>query len=166
MSWLPDDYAHPTVLDVPGGFHLRPIRADDVDVDYPAVMGSRHHLWATFGSAWGWPPATMTYEQDRADLARHEAEIAAHQSFNYALFDAAETVLLGCVYVDPPEKVGSDAEVCWWVVDDLLGTELDLAMSAVIPEWIDRAWPFSQPRYLGHDLSWADWLALPDVEST
>jgi hypothetical protein len=88
------------------------------------------------------------------------------QSFNYALFDAAETVLLGCVYIDPPEKVGSDAEVCWWVVDDLVGTELDLAMSAVIPEWIDRAWPFEQPRYLGHDLSWADWLALPDVEST
>ena len=26
----------------------------------------------------------MTREEDRADLARHEAEIAAHESFNYA----------------------------------------------------------------------------------
>ena len=28
------------------GHHLRQIRADDVDIDYPAVMGSRERLWA------------------------------------------------------------------------------------------------------------------------
>jgi len=54
----------------------------------------------------------MTYEHDAEDLARHEAEIAAHQSFNYALFDNAENALLGCVYIDPPEKQGADAEIC------------------------------------------------------
>ena len=37
----------------------------------------------------------MTREQDREDLARHEAEIAAHESFNYALFDDDETALQG-----------------------------------------------------------------------
>ena len=54
--------------------------------------------------AWGWPPASMTYQQDREDLPCHEAEIMAHQSFNYALFDDAEAALLGCVYIDPPES--------------------------------------------------------------
>lgn len=34
-----------------------------------------------------WLPASMTREQDRADLARHVAEIEAHESFNYAFFD-------------------------------------------------------------------------------
>src|SRR6185437_1590889 len=29
---------------------------------------------------------------------------------------------------------------------------------------IAAAWPFTQPRYIGRDLSWADWLALPDIE--
>ena len=108
MTWLPAGFEHPTLVEIPPDHHLRPIREADVGIDYPAVMGSRERLWTIFGDAWGWPPATMTREQDRADLARHESEIEAHQSFNYALLDAAETALLGCVYVDPPESAGHD----------------------------------------------------------
>lgn len=95
------------------------------------------------------------------DLARHEAEIAAHQSFNYALFDDPETALLGCVYIDPPEKAGADAEISWWVVDAQAGTDLQRALDALVPQWIAAAWPFTRPRFIGRDLSWADWLALP-----
>jgi hypothetical protein len=87
-------------------------------------------------------------EQDLADLERHEAEMAAGRSFNYALFDAAETALLGCVYIDPPDRVG---------------TSLERALDQLVPEWITTAGPFRQPRYLGHDISWAEWLALPDL---
>ena len=36
---------------------------------------------AVFGEAWGWPADTITYEANQADLERHEAEIAAHESF-------------------------------------------------------------------------------------
>ena len=104
MAWLPDGFVTPGRLDLPTGHHLRPIREADIDIDYPAVMGSRERLWARYGEAWGWPPATMTYEADREDLARHEREIEAHETFNYALLDEAETELLGCVYIDPPER--------------------------------------------------------------
>jgi RimJ/RimL family protein N-acetyltransferase len=163
MSWLPGDFQHPMRVAVSDGHHLRPIRVADTDLDYPAVMGSRERLWSVFGAAWRWPAATLTYEQDRADLARHEAEIAAHQSFNYALFDDAETALLGCVYIDPPEKAGADAEISWWVVDEKAGTGLQDALDELVPRWIGAAWPFSCPRYIGRDLSWADWLALADA---
>src|SRR5687767_4952859 len=64
------------------GHRLRPIREADVEIDYPAVMGSRDRLWAKYGTAWGWPPATMSYEADKEDLARREAEIAAQETFN------------------------------------------------------------------------------------
>ena len=87
-------------------------------------MGSRERLWALYGDLWGWPPATMTYEEDRADLARHAAEMPVNESFNYAVFDAGETELLGCIYIDPPGEgspAGSDAFVSWWVVDDAVG---------------------------------------------
>ena len=57
MGWLRAGFETPQRLDLPTGHHLRPIRADDVDIDYPAVMGSRASLWAKFGEAWGWPPA-------------------------------------------------------------------------------------------------------------
>jgi hypothetical protein len=112
IAWLPSDFEHPERVELPTGHHLRPIRADDVDIDYPAVMGSRERLWARYGDAWGWPPATMTPEQDREDLEHHEAEIAAHETFNYAVLDEQATALLGCVYIDPPGQespAGTDA---------------------------------------------------------
>jgi 4-amino-4-deoxy-L-arabinose transferase-like glycosyltransferase len=163
MAWLPADFIYPTVVPVGEGYHLRPIRAADVDLDYPAVMGSQPRLWSIFGAAWEWPSDSMTREQDREDLAGHEAEIAARQGFNYALLDDAETALLGCVYIDPPEKEGADADIAWWVVDDQVGTGLERALDALVPQWIAAAWPFTQPRYIGRDLSWAQWLALPDI---
>jgi RimJ/RimL family protein N-acetyltransferase len=142
--------------------HLRPIRAGDVELDMPAVMGSQPRLWTIFGDAWGWPPPTMTAEQDREDLLRHEREIEAHESFNYALFDEAETELIGCVYIDPPEKEGADAEVSWWVRDEYVGTDLEHALDRLVPRWLASSWPFRAVRCIGRDLTWEEWLALPD----
>lgn len=162
MSWLPDDFVHPVYVPVPStALHLRPIREADTALDHPAVMGSRQRLWTMFGPAWGWPRETMTYEADRNDLRRHEREIAAHDSFNYALLDEEETRILGCVYIDPPERTGSDGEICWWVVDDLVGSEQERALDALVPRWIAADWTFREPRYLGRDITWQDWLALP-----
>ena len=103
MSWLPEGFEHPQREDLATGHHLRPIRGSDVDIDYPAVMGSRARLWAKYGEAWGWPAETMTFEADREDLERHAEEIERHETFNYALLDEGETELLGCVYIDPPD---------------------------------------------------------------
>src|SRR3712207_2559313 len=102
-AWPPDHFTPPQRLDLPTGHHARPIRADDVALDFPAVMSCRDRLWARYGEGWGWPPAGLTYEQDRADLARHEREMAALENFAYAVLDADETELVGCVYVDPRE---------------------------------------------------------------
>ena len=165
MSWLPADFVHPARAELPTGHHLRPIRASDVDLDYPAVMGSRERLWSMFGEPWGWPPPSMTVEEDRVDLARHEAEMESHRSFNYALFDAAEETLLGCVYVDPPERAGADAEISWWVVDPLAGTEVERTLDEFVPRWIADRWPFTQPRYIGRDLTWTEWLNLPPLDA-
>lgn len=168
MSWLPDDFVHPTRVDLATGEHLRPIRESDVEIDMPAVMGSQQRLFSIYGEAWGWPPATMTHQQDREDLAHHEQEADAHLSFNYALLDEAESELLGCVYVDPPEKKGADADVSWWTVDRLVGSATERELDALVPRWIAAAWPFSAPRYIGvgenRQLTFAEWLALPDVD--
>jgi hypothetical protein len=145
MPWLPDDFAHPERADLPTGHHLRPIRAADTEIDYPAVMGSRERLWAKYGEAWGWPPEAMTLEADRDDLAHHEAEIAAHETFNYAVLDEGETELLGCVYIDPPDDrspEGADAVASWWVVDKAAGTELERALDDFVPHWLAETWGF------------------------
>ena len=145
MTWLADGFDPPARVDLATGHHLRPIRAADVDIDYPAVMGSRERLWARYGPVWGWPPATMTYEQDREDLAHHEAEIAARETFNYAVLDDREAALLGCVYIDPPEAgapPGTDAVASWWVVDDAVGTDLERVLDEFVPRWLREVWRF------------------------
>jgi hypothetical protein len=150
VGWLPDGFETPGRLDLRTGHHMRPIRGEDVDIDYPAVMGSRETLWARYGHAWGWPPATMTYEQDREDLVRHEVEIAAQETFNYAVLDADETELLGCVYIDPPEAgapPGRDALVSWWLVDDYAGSDLERAVADAVPRWLTDTWQFRAVHY-------------------
>ncbi len=144
-TWLPEGFVHPERVDLVDGYHLRPIRADDVDIDYPAVMGSRERLWQIYGESWGWPPATMSYEADRDDLARHEREIAAHETFNYAILDADETRLVGCVYIDPHDT--HDAESSWWVVDELVGSALEKELDAFVPYWLRTTWGFGDVRF-------------------
>ncbi|THV09068.1 N-acetyltransferase [Nocardioides caeni] len=164
---MPETWAHPTHVAFDEGHHLRPMGPDDVDLDLPAVHSSRDRLWTIYGPAWGWPPVQLTREADIDDLAHHAAEIEAHESFLYGLFDTDETVLLGCLYVDPPAKVGADADISWWVIEDLVGSEMEARLDAFAPRWIAEAWPLTRPRYVGRDLTWAQWLALPDlVEET
>lgn len=43
-----------------------------------------------------------------------------------------QPLLLGRVYIDPPERTGSDGEVAWWVVDDLVGGEVERALGALV----------------------------------
>jgi hypothetical protein len=150
MGWLRPGFETPQRVDLPTGHHLRPIRADDVDIDYAAVMGSRASLWTKFGEAWGWPPAAMTYAEDREDLAHHEAEIAAQETFNFAVLDEGETELLGCVYLDPPEErspPGTDAVVSWWLVDAAVGSDLDRALADLMPRWLRDTWGFRAVHY-------------------
>jgi hypothetical protein len=150
VTWLPPGLEPPARLDLPTGHHLRPIRADDVDIDYPAVMGSRESLWARYGEAWGWPPETMTVDQDRDDLAHHEREIAARETFNYAVLDAAESELLGCVYLDPPyadPPPGTDVVVSWWLVDAMAGSDLERALEEAVPGWLRDVWGWRSPHH-------------------
>jgi RimJ/RimL family protein N-acetyltransferase len=159
--WLPAEFRHPLRVELRTGHHLRPISPDDTELDLVAVMSSQERLYSVYGRAWGWPPPTMTAEQDREDLQHHADEMETHQSFNYALFDNDETALLGCVYIDPPEKVGdADAEISWWVVDSCVGTAVEAALDELVPRWIAEEWPLTRPRYVGRDLSWDAWVAL------
>ena len=98
-----------------------------------------------YGDAWGWPPASMTAQQDIDDLQHHADDIDRHESFNYAILPADETELFGCIYIDPiptEDDQQIKAEVSWWVTPtapDWLRHRLgDLATA-----WIHDAWPFT-----------------------
>lgn len=146
-AWLPADFVHPPRVEVPFGHHLRPIGPADVDLDLVAVTGSGERLRRLHGATHGWPPADLTREGCRADLTRRAAAMRAHESFTYALLDTDETALLGHVHIGPPTRDATDAEVWWWVADECVGTELEDAVDALVPQWIAQAWPLSRPGY-------------------
>jgi hypothetical protein len=151
VTWLPADFVHPERVAVDDAHHLRPITPDDVELDLAAVMGSRERLFSIYGASWGWPPVGMTVEQDRDDLRYHAEEMASNSSFNYALFDADETALLGCVYIDPGDTAAADTDaedavVSWWTIDALVGTPFAAAFDAFVPAWLARDWPLERVR--------------------
>lgn len=161
--WLPTGWEHPRLIPLGSSHHLRPIRASDVDLDVRAVRSSRERLWSIYGLAWNWPPLRLDREQVAADLARHASETEAHESFTYALFDSDELGLLGHVYIDPPMKAGADAEISWWIVDELVGSDLEARLNSFVPSWVASDWPLESPRYVGHDMPWDVWLDLPEL---
>ncbi len=149
MTWLAPDFDFPQRLDLATGHHLRPIRAADAEIDLPAVMGSRDSLWEIYGGPWGWPPEGMSLEADREDLAHHVDEMTAREGFNFAILDAGESELLGCVYIYPPgddAQNDTDADVSWWVVDKAVATELERELARALPVWFSEVWGFAAPR--------------------
>ena len=143
-------------------FRIRPITVNDVVIDYDAVMSSVESLRRRF-PFWGWPEPDMTLEQDLIDLGWHQKEAQLRRSFNYAVVDRDEKRLLGCVYIDPPEKRGADAEVALWVRTDEEGGDLEHELELAVREWLDEDWPFATVRWPGREISWEDWNDLPDA---
>lgn len=147
MGWLGEEFDPPVLTELPTGEHLRPLRASDTAIDYRAVMASRGRLWARYGAAWSWPRASLTEEEDRSDLVRHEYEMAEGSAYFYALLDRAESELLGCVYIDPPygpAPAGAQATVSWWLIDAAVGTALEREVDRFLPRWLARAWGISR----------------------
>lgn len=142
MSFLPPGFSVPAVVET-AGFRLRSITIHDAFKDYDAVMSSREHLWARFGALWGWPAAELSLEQNIIDLAWHQKEFQLRASFDYAVMSLDETRLLGCVYIDPPDQPGTDAEVWFWARQSELSAGLEAELGRFVTAWLASAWPFA-----------------------
>ena len=153
MAFLPSDFI-PPVRVVHDRFIVRPITIHDVVKDYEAVMSSYDHLRSMFGEVWGWPNKKLTLEQNLIDLGWHQKEYQLKSSFDYAVMSTDEERLLGCVYVDPPEIEGYDAEVCLWVRQSELENGLDEVLYTFAKDWIAKNWPFNRVAYPGREIEW------------
>ena len=141
MAFLPRDFVVPARV-VTDRFQMRSITIHDAFKDYDAVMSSREHLWQRFGAIWGWPSTELTLEQNIIDLAWHQKEFQLRSSFDYAVMSPDERRLLGCVYVDPPEAPGTDAEVWYWARASELASGFEDELGAFVTRWLGEAWPF------------------------
>lgn len=61
----------------------------------------------------GWPVG-LTLEQNLIDLGWHQKEFQTRRSFAYTVVSLDESMVLGCVYLNPSSKRDYDAVAFLW----------------------------------------------------
>ena len=156
--FVPKEFDVPQTLET-DEFRLRMLTVNDVVKDYDAVMSSVAHCKTIWGGRW---PVGLTLEQNLIDLGWHQKEFQTRRSFAYTVVKPDESVVLGCVYIEPTKKPSYDAEVYLWARQSELENGLEDRLYATVRSWISRDWPFEAVAYPGRAIGWNEWNKLPN----
>ena len=157
--FVPQDFAVPSVLET-AEFRLRMLTVHDVVKDYDAVMSSVEHLKMSWPrSAW---PIGLTLEQNLIDLGWHQKEFQTRSSFAYTVISLDESVVLGCVYIEPTRKRDYDAVVYLWARQSVLASGLEERLLVVVKGWLNSSWPFARVAFPGREIDWELWCDAPE----
>ncbi|MGA0599633.1 hypothetical protein ACO2Q3_02905 [Caulobacter sp. KR2-114] len=154
--FVPKDFVIPAALET-ADFRIRQLRISDVVKDYDAVMTSEAHLQGVFSPTGRWPRG-LTFEQDLIDLGWHHKEFQQRRSFAYTVMSLDETLCLGCLYIDPTELAGYDAEAFCWIRASHAAA-LDGPLYETLRGWLAEAWPFKAVAFPGRAPTWAELAA-------
>lgn len=157
-SLVPDDFQIPDSLENEY-FRIRMLTVNDVVKDYDAVMTSIAHLQEMFPSS-GWPSEDLTFEQDLIDLGWHQKEFQLRSSFAYTVVNLDESIVLGCLYINPTTRGDYDADISMWVRASELDRGLDSILFETVKQWVADEWPFKKVAYPGREISWDRWNSM------
>jgi hypothetical protein len=145
MSFVPDSFVVPTSL-ATAQFRLEPLGPSHNERDYATWTSSIDHIDATPGFAdWDWPDESLTIDDNLADLVKHQQDFLARTGFTYTVLDASGDAVIGCVYLYPSRRPGSDVQVRSWVGKDY--ADLDEPLWRAVSAWLAADWPFKSPTY-------------------
>ncbi|MBS1719064.1 MAG: GNAT family N-acetyltransferase [Armatimonadetes bacterium] len=157
--FVPKDFAVPATLKT-NEFHLRMLTVNDVVKDFDAVITSVDHCKTIWGGKW---PEGLTLEQNLIDLGWHQKEFQIRQSFAYTVVAPDESMVLGCVYINPTDKSGIDAEVYLWIRQSHLASGMETRLYQAVREWVQSDWPFAAVAYPGRSISLAEWREIESI---
>jgi hypothetical protein len=154
----------PDTVTIPVGietidFKVRMLTINDLVKDYDAVMSSVGHLTGVFGPNEIWPEG-LTLEKELVDLGWHQKEFELRRSFAYTVMSPDESKCLGCVYVDPSEKLDYDAMVIMWVRQSEEGSGFDEKLFSTVKTWLSEKWWFTAVAFPGREMTWHYWESL------
>lgn len=146
-------------------FTLRPITADDAEIDFAAVVETREHLRLWEQSTW--PADDFTVEENREDLVGLEQRHSEHRAYTYTVLDPSGTESLGCVYVFPTTAsfltkaavtpVSGDrwddveAVVYFWARLSRMQSGMDGRLLDALREWFARDWKLDRTVYVTNE---------------
>ena len=142
--FVPGDFQVPERLETER-FVLRMLTIDDVEADFEAINAR------VLPDGTPDPWSETTFEQNRVDLAWHQAEFQARRSFAYTVVAPDESSVLGCVYLYPHAEPSIDARVLLWVRREAWERGLDERLEHAVREWLEREWPFRRVVFPGRD---------------
>lgn len=130
-------------------FRLRKLTAKDTEKDFDAVNSSISHLQFVFESEW---PKGITLEENLSALTAHEEDFNERTAFTYTVVELDESRVLGCVYINPTDKVNYDAEIYLWARQSELKNELEVKLQKTLKNWLKEKWPFKKVIFLGKNI--------------
>jgi hypothetical protein len=138
--------------------------------DHLAVRGSADRIRHVFGPDDDWPDADISWQDNLADLVRHEREFDERVAFAYALLDLRGEAYLGCLYLRPIKSGQADdlrrqlyqAQAFLWL-SVLQSSVTDVQALAEIRAWLGEYWPLASMAWPGRDPGWAAWEAMADA---
>ncbi|WP_340682793.1 N-acetyltransferase [Amycolatopsis coloradensis] len=149
-EFVPAGFVPPTSL-VTERFRLEPLGPQHNSADHTAWMSSIEHIRSTPGYPDGdWPPRYgMTPEENLTDLHRHASDFARRTGFTFTVLGPADDVVIGCVYLYPPDSEEWDVTVQSWVRADK--AELDAALADAVARWLASEWPWKRVDRCGRE---------------
>jgi hypothetical protein len=149
--FVPADFSPPERLDH-AAFGLRPLGPEHNERDHAAWMSSIDHIRATPGFPDGRWPQPMSLEQNLADLQRHQDHFRDRVGFTYTVLEARvpddRADVIGCVYIYPDDRPGTEVHVQSWVRAGL--ADLDALLATTVREWLEVAWPWRPEQIRDH----------------
>ncbi|MBL7252779.1 hypothetical protein [Paractinoplanes lichenicola] len=135
-------------------FVATPLTAETAELDYAAYMASPDVI--RVHSNGRWPVDGFTLDDDRQQVAAHQADHEARRSFAFVLLSPARDESWGCLYLNPLHdylrRTGADAPtvarfpapaamVTFWLRQDRQHTGLPDTVVAAVNTWLLTAWP-------------------------
>jgi hypothetical protein len=155
--FVPNDFDAPAGFET-ADFRVRTLLISDVVKDYAAVMTSAQHLQGLFRPGGTWPQ-NLSFEQNLIDLGWHQKEFQTRRSFAYTVMSLDEAQCLGCLYINPTELPGYEAQAYCWIRASH-AEALDASLYDALRAWLENRWPFKAVAYPGRALAWEDFIAL------
>lgn len=166
MPIIPNHFK-PPVSAVFSSFALKVLSPEFAEQDFAAVKASAESIRHVFGPENGWPSARITFDENMADLIRHEREFNERVAFAYCILNPQLKRYLGCVYIMPiMSTAGRDqrherftAEAYLWLSvlhDDIK----DPLVQAELSAWLAADWGLTKVAWPGRSPNWEDWKAL------
>jgi RimJ/RimL family protein N-acetyltransferase len=136
-------------------FIATPLTTELTDLDFDAYLASPEVI--RVHSDGRWPIDGFTRDEDRRQIAKHQADHEAGRAFTFLLLDPSRREAVGCLYLNPLhdylQRTGADQEtmdrfpdgtmmVTYWIRQDRQGSGLSATVAEAVNAWLLDEWPF------------------------